>query len=84
MADYRKMWTDLGMDLEKHDLLCEALPDAFGAIYLSQENRPEGMDFFDFVVAEIHGVRPSELVEHQKNGGKVFGTFCVYMCRIRK
>ncbi|MGI6679189.1 MAG: double-cubane-cluster-containing anaerobic reductase [Dehalobacterium sp.] len=79
MADYRKMWTDLGMDLEKHDLLCEALPDAFGAIYLSQENRPEGMDFFDFVVAEIHGVRPSELVEHQKTGGKVFGTFCVYV-----
>jgi hypothetical protein len=25
MADYRQMWTDLGMDLEKHDLLCEAM-----------------------------------------------------------
>ncbi|HHT63903.1 MAG TPA: 2-hydroxyacyl-CoA dehydratase [Clostridia bacterium] len=79
MADYRKMWSDLGMDLEKHDLLCEALPDAFGAIYMSQENRPEGMDFFNFVVSEIHGVRPAELIEHQKNGGKVFGTFCVYV-----
>ncbi|HWP97289.1 MAG TPA: double-cubane-cluster-containing anaerobic reductase [Syntrophomonadaceae bacterium] len=79
MADYRQMWTDLGMDLEKHDLLCEALPDAFGGVYLSQENRPQGMDFFDFVVAEIHGVRPAELIEHQKAGGKVFGTFCVYV-----
>lgn len=79
MADYRQMWTDLEMDLEKHDLLCEALPDAFGGIYLSQENRPQGMDFFDFVVAEIHGVRPAELIEHQQKGGKIFGTFCVYV-----
>jgi len=79
MADYRKMWEDLGMDVEKHDLLCEALPDAFGGIYLSQENRPEGMNYFNFVVAEIHGVRPAELLEHQKKGGKVFGTFCVYV-----
>ncbi|MGE5398537.1 MAG: double-cubane-cluster-containing anaerobic reductase [Chitinophagales bacterium] len=79
MADYRQMWTDLGMDLEKHDLLCEVLPDAFGGIYLSQKNRPQGMDFYDFVVSEIHGVRPSELIEHQKQGGKVFGTFCVYV-----
>ncbi len=79
MADYRKMWSDLGMDVEKHDLLCQALPEAFGAIYLSQENRPEGMDFYDFVVSEIHGVRPAELIEHQKKGGKVFGTFCVYV-----
>jgi benzoyl-CoA reductase/2-hydroxyglutaryl-CoA dehydratase subunit BcrC/BadD/HgdB len=79
MADYRDMWNGLGMDLEKHDLLCEALPDAFHEVYISQQNRPEGMDYYDFVVAEIHGVRPSELVEHRKKGGKVFGTFCVYV-----
>ena len=79
MADYRKMWEDLGMDLETHDQLCEVLPVAFGDVYLSQENRPEGMGFYDFVVSEIHGVRPAELIEHQKNGGKVFGTFCVYV-----
>ncbi len=79
MADYRQMWSDLGMDLEKHDILCEVLPDAFGGVYLSQENRPEGMDYFNFVVAEIHGVRPAELIEHQQKGGKVFGTFCVYV-----
>jgi len=79
MADYREMWKDLGMDVETHDQLCEVLPQAFGDVYLSQENRPEGMDYFNFVVAEIHGVRPAELIEHQKKGGKVFGTFCVYV-----
>ena len=77
--DYRKMWQDLGMDLENHDNLCQALPVAFGDTYLSQKNRPAGMAFYDMVVSEIHGIRPAELVEHQKKGGKVFGTFCVYV-----
>ena len=79
MADYRKMWENLGMDLETHDQLCVVLPQAFGDVFLSQENRPEAMDYYNFVVAEIHGVRPAELIKHQENGGKVFGTFCVYV-----
>lgn len=79
MADYRKMWEELGMDLETHDQLCEVLPQAFGDVYLSQENRPESMDYYNMVVADIHGIRPAELIEHQKEGGKVFGTFCVYV-----
>lgn len=79
MADYRKMWEDLGMDVEMHDQLCAVLPQAFGDVYLSQENRPEGMDYYNMVVADIHGIRPAELIEHQKKGGKVFGTFCVYV-----
>ncbi|MBC3796368.1 double-cubane-cluster-containing anaerobic reductase [Acetobacterium tundrae] len=79
MADYLKMWEDLGMDVEMHNQLCEILPQAFGDVYLTQENRPEAMDYFNFVVAEIHGVRPAELIEHQKKGGKVFGTFCLYV-----
>ncbi len=67
------------MDLETHDQLCAVLPTAFGDVYLSQENRPEGMGFWDMVVADIHGIRPAELIEAQKNGQKVFGTFYVYV-----
>jgi benzoyl-CoA reductase/2-hydroxyglutaryl-CoA dehydratase subunit BcrC/BadD/HgdB len=79
MADYHEMWKNLGMDLEKHDQLCAVLPQAFGDVYLSQKNRPECMDYFNLVVAEIHGLRPAELVAAQKKGTKVFGTFCVYV-----
>ena len=80
MADKNhEMWGNLGMDLETHDQLCAVLPTAFGDVYLSQENRPEGMDFFNMVVADIHGIRPAELIEAQKNGQKVFGTFCVFV-----
>ena len=67
------------MDLETHDQLCEVLPQAFGDVFLSQENRPEAMDYYNFVIAEIHGVRPQELIKAQEEGKKVFGTFCVYV-----
>ena len=77
--DYRKMWGELGMDVETHDNLCAALPPAFTEIYLSQKNRPEGMGFWDMVVADIHGIRPAELIEERKKGRKVFGTFCLYV-----
>ncbi|MEL3909317.1 MAG: double-cubane-cluster-containing anaerobic reductase [Treponemataceae bacterium] len=79
MADYRKMWEDLGMDVKTHDLLCEVLPQAFGDVYLSQENRPESMDYFNMVVADIHGIRPMELHEFREKGGKVVGSFCIHV-----
>ena len=79
MADYVQMWKDLGMDLETHDLLCQVLPTAVGDVYLSQDNRPKAMDFWDLVISEVHGIRPAELIAAQKEGRKVFGTFCVYV-----
>lgn len=82
MADYRKMWEDLGMDVEMHDQLCAVLPQAFGDVFLSQENRPEGMDYYNMVVADIHGIRPAELIEHQKKAEKYLER-SVYMFRTR-
>ena len=37
------------------------------------------MDFWDLVISEVHGIRPAELIAAQKEGRKVFGTFCVYV-----
>ena len=79
MADYVKMWKDLGMDLESHDMLCQVLPTAVGDVFLTQQNRPKAMDFWDLVISEVHGIRPAELIEEQKKGRKVFGTFCVFV-----
>ena len=79
MADYVKMWKDLGMDLESHDMLCQVLPTAVGDVFMTQENRPKAMDFWDLVISEVHGIRPAELIEEQKKGRKVFGTFCVFV-----
>lgn len=76
--DYRQMWTDLGLDLDKHDRLLEALGAMYKDLYMRQENRPGGMQYFDFVISEAHGLRIRELLDGKKKG-KVFGTFCVYV-----
>ncbi|MGI6077479.1 MAG: double-cubane-cluster-containing anaerobic reductase [Fastidiosipilaceae bacterium] len=79
MSQNHIMWEKLGMDVETHDLLCEALPQAFGDVYLSQENRPENMAYYNMVVGDIHGIRPAELIKHQEAGGKIIGTFCIHV-----
>jgi benzoyl-CoA reductase/2-hydroxyglutaryl-CoA dehydratase subunit BcrC/BadD/HgdB len=80
VADYRELWKNLDVDLEKHDQLCAVLPELFGEVYMSQENRPEGMNYYNFVVSEIHGFRIQELAElKEKENKKVIGTFCVYV-----
>jgi benzoyl-CoA reductase/2-hydroxyglutaryl-CoA dehydratase subunit BcrC/BadD/HgdB len=77
--DNIQIWKELGLDLEPHDTLLNALGPIYKEIYLSQENRPEGMGFFDFVVGDIHGIRVRELREHARNGGKVVATYCVFV-----
>jgi benzoyl-CoA reductase/2-hydroxyglutaryl-CoA dehydratase subunit BcrC/BadD/HgdB len=78
-TDYRPMWTDLGLDLNRHDMLLEALGGMYSDIFLSQKNRPQSMDYFDFVVSEIHGLRVKELQDHRAAGGKVVGLYCVFV-----
>ncbi|MGD0795677.1 MAG: double-cubane-cluster-containing anaerobic reductase [Dehalococcoidales bacterium] len=77
--DNIQMWTELGIDLEKHNMLLNALGTLFQEVYLSQINRPAGMGFYDFVVGDIHGIRVKELKEHAFNGGKVVATYCVFV-----
>ncbi len=78
-VDYRPMWTELGLDLEKHDALLAVLGQAYQDVYLSQENRPEGMGYFDFVMSEVHGLRIQELMNAKKEGRIVVGSFCVFV-----
>ena len=56
--------------LQKYNKLSEEMADS---AVIAQPEKWTQCDYFDFVIAEVHGVRPAELVEFQKNGGKVFG-----------
>jgi benzoyl-CoA reductase/2-hydroxyglutaryl-CoA dehydratase subunit BcrC/BadD/HgdB len=78
-TDYRPMWTDLGLNLDAHDVLLNVLSQSYRDIYLSQKDRPEGMGYFDFVMSEVHGLRIKELQDARANGRKVVGTFCVFV-----
>ena len=78
-TDYRDMWQDIGLDLEAHDELLSALNQAYGEIYLTQDNRPAGMQYFDFVMSEVHGLRIKELVDEKKDGRAIIGSYCVFV-----
>ena len=45
MADYVKMWENLGMDVKNHDNLCQVLPTAVGDVFMTQENRPKALGY---------------------------------------
>jgi benzoyl-CoA reductase/2-hydroxyglutaryl-CoA dehydratase subunit BcrC/BadD/HgdB len=77
--DWTGMWKDLGLDLEKHDVLLGALGALYPKMFMEQANRPEAMQYFDFVMSEVHGLRIKELVDHKAKGGAVVGTFCLFV-----
>jgi benzoyl-CoA reductase/2-hydroxyglutaryl-CoA dehydratase subunit BcrC/BadD/HgdB len=79
MADYTQMWSDLGLDLKAHDALLSILGGAYQDIFLSQEGRPEGMKYFDFVMSEVHGLRIKELMDAKAEGRIVVGSYCVFV-----
>ncbi len=78
-GEYEQMWRDLGLNLEAHDALLGVLGKGYEDIFLSQKNRPAGMDYFNFVMSEVHSLRIKELLESQKAGRKVIGSFCVFV-----
>ena len=78
-APYEQMWKDLGLDLVAHDMLLQVLGKGYQDIFLTQESRPQGMDYFNFVISEVHGLRIKELLDGKREGKKVIGSFCVFV-----
>ena len=61
-TNHLSMWKALGLDLNAHDTLLDVLGKGYQDIYLSQEHRPETMEYFDFVMSEVHGQRIKEIM----------------------
>lgn len=78
-SEYRPMWESLGLDLAAHDQLLEVLGEGYGQIFLNQAQRPQGMEYFNFVMSEVHGLRVKELMDAKAEGKKVIGSFCVFV-----
>lgn len=76
---YDNMWENLNLDLPAHNGLLEVLGKFYGDIYLSQSGRLQGMEYIDFVLTEIHGLRVKELQDAKSRGQKIVGTFCVFV-----
>ena len=64
---YREMWENLNLDIEAHDGLLGVLGKFYGDIYMSQQGRLGGMEYLDFVLSEVHGLRIKELQEYNES-----------------
>lgn len=78
-TSYDAMWEKLNLDLDAHSGLLEVLGKFYGDIYMSQQGRLRGMEYLDFVLSEVHGLRIKELQDAKAQGKKVVGTFCVFV-----
>ncbi len=76
---YDEMWEKLNLDLAAHEGLLQVLGKFYGDIYLTQSGRLKGMEYLDFVLSEVHGLRIKELQAAKAQGKKVIGTFCVFV-----
>lgn len=78
-VDYRPLWESLGLDVASHDALLGAVGQMYGDAFLTQTDRPAATDYLDVSVGGIHSARIAELDAFRKAGGKVVGTFCLYV-----
>jgi benzoyl-CoA reductase/2-hydroxyglutaryl-CoA dehydratase subunit BcrC/BadD/HgdB len=78
-ANYRDMWRELGLNLESHDALLAALGTGYSQVMVSQKDRPKAMDYFNFVMSEIHCLRIRELVDARAAGKIVVGAYCTFV-----
>ena len=76
---HQAMWEQLNLDIPAHDGLLAVLGKFYGDIYLSQSGRLKGMEYLDFVLSEVHGLRIKELQDAKASGRKIVGTFCVFV-----
>ena len=79
VKSYPEMWRSLGMDVERFEKMRCVLGDVYQKNFMFQHNRPKAMDYFDWIISEIHGGRIAEILEAKKQGSPVVGTFCVYI-----
>ena len=56
IKSYPDMWESLGMNVERFEKMRCVLGDFFQTTFLSQENRPQRMDYFNWIVSEIQGL----------------------------
>ncbi len=79
MKNYENLYIKLNMDIERHQVLMEALGSLYREFFLSRKNRPRSMSYFDKIMAEIHGKRIEELMKIKSKGKPLVGTFCIFV-----
>ncbi|MBM3294636.1 MAG: 2-hydroxyacyl-CoA dehydratase, partial [Candidatus Aminicenantes bacterium] len=78
-ADDEKLWAELGLDIDFHRRVVEAISGNFARQVESRPLRPAGMGYFDGLIHAAHGRRVREIMARKAAGAKFVGTFCIYV-----
>jgi len=79
MTDHDELLRELGLDVELHHRIFDAIDRNFAKTVLAQKGRPARMAYFDGVIRGAHGDRVAEIAARRAAGDKFIGTFCVYV-----
>ncbi len=79
VEQHKELLSDIGVDVERHAKMMTMGLESYKNQFMSQQNRPEGMKYFDWFMSEIQGDRIAEINELKKKKKPAVGTFCIFV-----
>jgi benzoyl-CoA reductase/2-hydroxyglutaryl-CoA dehydratase subunit BcrC/BadD/HgdB len=76
---HKELLADIGVDVERHAKMMGMGLEAYKAQFMSQTNRPKGMEYFDWFMSEIQGQRIAEINKLRAEKKPAVGTFCIFV-----
>ncbi len=79
IEEHKDLLYSIGVDVEKHAKMMSAGLESYKKQFLSQPNRPKGMEYFDWFMSEIQGERIAEINRLRSQKKPAVGTFCIFV-----
>lgn len=79
VEEHKKLLSDIGVDVDRHAEMMSMGLEAYQNQFMSQNNRPEGMKYFDWFMSEIQGQRIAEINKLRAQKKPAIGTFCIFV-----
>ncbi len=79
VAEHKKLLSDIGVDVNRHAQMMSMGLESYEAQFKSQNNRPKGMEYFDWFMSEIQGQRIAEINKLRAEKKPAVGTFCIFV-----
>ncbi|XOB63618.1 double-cubane-cluster-containing anaerobic reductase [Campylobacterota bacterium DY0563] len=79
VEEHKKLLSDIGVDVERHAKMMSMGLESYQNQFLSQNNRPEAMKYFDWFMSEIQGQRIAEINKLRAEKKPAVGTFCIFV-----
>ena len=76
---HKPLLESIGVDVERHAKMMGMGFGAYQNLFMSQENRPKSMEYFDWFMSEIQGERIAEINALRVQKKPAVGTFCIFV-----